>query len=302
MPTAVRRRRLTLPETGIEIALLDWGGEGPPALLHHANGFCAGTWGLVAEGLRRRYRVIAMDARGHGDSSKPRDRSDYTWDRFAADVVAVAEIVAREAGERRVALGLGHSFGGTSILAAAARRPALFERIALVDPVIVSPALASSGERRRERGPELAAGARRRRQIWASREEARAWWAGRGFFRSWDPRALALYAEWGLRDRDDGRVELRCSGEVEAMVFEMSASLDPFALAPDVRAPALILWAAKGDFPRATYQALATRMPDARILDLEVGHLVPMERPDRVVSAVLAFASEGAGEAQCSTG
>ena len=32
----------------IEIAGWDFGGEGPLALLHHANGMCAATWGLVA--------------------------------------------------------------------------------------------------------------------------------------------------------------------------------------------------------------------------------------------------------------
>ena len=53
-------RRLVLPERGVEVALLDWGGAGPLALLHHANGFCKGLWALVAEGLCDRYRVIAM--------------------------------------------------------------------------------------------------------------------------------------------------------------------------------------------------------------------------------------------------
>ena len=301
MSSDVRRRRLALPERGVEIALLDWGGEGPLALLHHANGFCAGTWGLVAEELRRRYRVIGMDARGHGDSSQPAERDAYRWDRFAGDAVAVAEAVAREAGETSVALGLGHSFGGTSILAGAAQRPGLFERIALVDPVIVPPLAAGDAERRRGRGRALADSARRRRQVWAHREEARAWWAGREFFGAWDPRALDLYAEWGLRDRVDGRVELKCPGEVEATVFEMGGSIDSFELARGVRVPTLILWAARGDFPRATYLALGARMRDARVRDVDAGHLVPMERPELVVKEVLAFASEGADDAQRST-
>ena len=59
------RRTIALPENGVEIALLDWGGEGPVALLHHANGFCKGVWGLVAEALRDRYRVIVrLDSGG----------------------------------------------------------------------------------------------------------------------------------------------------------------------------------------------------------------------------------------------
>ena len=94
----VRRRKLSLPESGIEIALLDWGGSGPLALLHHATGYCAGVWGPVAEQLSHHYRVIAMDARGHGDSSKPVGADSYRWAHFGRDVVAVAEQLATEQG------------------------------------------------------------------------------------------------------------------------------------------------------------------------------------------------------------
>ena len=135
----VARRKLRL-DAGVEIALLDWGGDGPLALLYHANGFCAGVWGLVAASLRQHYRVIAMDARGHGDSSRPAGARAYHWDRFAEDGIAVAERLLEESGRRSVALGLGHSFGGTSLLSVAARRPDLFERLILVDPVVPAPA------------------------------------------------------------------------------------------------------------------------------------------------------------------
>jgi pimeloyl-ACP methyl ester carboxylesterase len=60
----VSRRKIRLPESGIEIALLDWGGDGPIALLHHANGYCAAIWAPVAERLRCHYRVIEVDS-GH---------------------------------------------------------------------------------------------------------------------------------------------------------------------------------------------------------------------------------------------
>ena len=55
------------------------------------------------------------------------------WREFGADLAAVARALADEHGER-IALGLGHSFGGTSMLLAAAEEPALFERLVLADP------------------------------------------------------------------------------------------------------------------------------------------------------------------------
>ena len=86
----VERRKVELPDRKMEIALLDWGGDGPLALLHHANGFCAGTWGLLAERLRPHYRVVALDARGHGDSTSPPVGPAYRWIEFMNDLIAVA--------------------------------------------------------------------------------------------------------------------------------------------------------------------------------------------------------------------
>ncbi len=281
----VRRRRLRL-SSGIEIALLDFGGRGPLALLHHATGFCAGVWGLVAEGLRERFRVIALDARGHGDSSKPAAPEAYRWDCFADDLEAVALALAAEQGGR-IALGVGHSFGGTATLAAAARRPALFERLLLVDPVIPPPASAAIDPARREGAERLARSARERRPRWPSREEVRASWAGKDFFAGWQPLALELYLAEGLRERSDGSVELKCPPEVEAWVFEASGSLEVFALAPSVTAAARIQWARSGSFPREVYEALAARMPRGEVEDVDAGHLVPMERPDLVIASAL---------------
>ncbi|HTF35055.1 MAG TPA: alpha/beta hydrolase [Myxococcota bacterium] len=289
----VNRRRLQVGP-GIEIAMLDWGGSRPLALLHHANGFCAGVWGVVAQTLRPFFRVVAFDARGHGDSSKPPGREAYRWECFADDLVRVAELLAGEQVDGRVALGMGHSFGGTATLTAAARRPELFERIVLVDPVLV-PRGAAVPPERSEHGKRLAGAARERQQVRASREAARRAWAGRKFFANWDPRVLDLYVAEGLRDRPDGQVELKCPGEVEAAIFEQGGSLDSLAAARNLTVPALLLRARDGNFPRDFYESVAAAMRQGRVEDVAAGHLVVMERPDLVAAAALRFAREGAG-------
>ena len=290
---AARPLRFALPERGVEIAALDWGGDGPVALLHHANGFCKGVWGLVAEGLRARFRVVAVDARGHGDSSRPEGEEAYTWERFAEDLLAVAERLAAEAPGGRIAVGVGHSFGGTSTLGAAARRPGLFERIVLVDPVTPPPP-AEVGPERASHVQSLVDGARKRRADWPSRVEARAWWAERELFQDWLPDALDLYVLDGLRDAPDGSVVLKCPGEVEGAVFAAGEGFDVRALARGVATPALWLHAVRGSFSRATYDALAASMRAARVESVDAGHLVPMERPDLVIDAVQRFVAEGA--------
>lgn len=280
-------RRLTLDGRHIDIALLDWGGDGPLALLHHANGFCKGVWGLVAALLRPHFRVIAMDARGHGDSSKPDDPSAYEWHHFAEDLVAVAATLADEHGDGRVALGIGHSFGGTSAMGAATRRPDLFDKLLLVDPVTPPPPSASPPPGRPDYIRRLVEGARDRRAIWPSRAEARAHLGERSLFARCDPRALDLYVLDGLRERDDGSVELKCAGATEAAIFAGSSRFDVFALARQIATPTLFLWAADGDFRRPVYETLAASMAHGHVQTVDAGHLIPLERPDLVANAAL---------------
>jgi pimeloyl-ACP methyl ester carboxylesterase len=279
------RSTVALPERGVEIALLDWGGDGPLALLHHANGFCKGVWGLVADQLRTHYRVVAMDARGHGDSTHPEGPQAYLWDHFAEDLVGVAAHLVSAAG-RPIALGLGHSFGGTSMIGAAARRADLFERLLLVDPVTPPPPSVYPAERHVHMR-RLIDGARRRRAHWPSRGAARAYCYERPFFSSWDPVALELYLLDGMRERADGSMELKCPGAVEGAVFAGSAAIDVFDLARRVTIPTHILWARHGDFPRPVYETIAASMRKARVDDVDSGHLVPMIRPGAVVAAAL---------------
>jgi len=285
------RRRLRLPgsgtEPGLEIALLDWGGDGPLAVLHHANGFCAALWEPVARALRGEYRVVAMDARGHGDSSKPEGDDAYRWECFGRDLASVAGSLAAECGGGRVALGLGHSFGGTSMLMAAADRPDLFERLALLDPVM-RPRVADPG--RAANSSRLSLGARARRRIFESRDEAREAWRRKPLFAHWRPASFDLYLEEGLADRDDGRVELKCPPEVEAAVFANGLHFDLWSVAARVTAPTRLLWATRGDFPRAVFEDMSEHLPHAELVDIEAGHLALMECPERVVDLVRGFA------------
>jgi pimeloyl-ACP methyl ester carboxylesterase len=283
------RRRVRLEERGVELELLDFGGPGPLALAHHANGFCKGMWAEVAALLRGRVRLVAFDARGHGDSSQPEPPAPYAWREFAADSAALAGRLAADGGS--VALGIGHSFGGTSLLGAEALAPGRFQRMLLVDPVTPPPPTETSPERAAHVEAMVDA-ARRRRTDWPSRAEARAWFAERPLFAAWRPEALDLYVEDGLRERPGGGVELKCPGAVEAAVFAQGDAVDLAGWAQGAAPPALWLWAAGGNFPRALYERLARSMRAARVETAPAGHLIPMERPELVAQAALRLLAE----------
>src|SRR5260370_6869989 len=54
---------------GLRFHVLDWGGEGrPPLLLLHGFTGHAHAWDTLAVALQPHFHVMALDARGHGDS------------------------------------------------------------------------------------------------------------------------------------------------------------------------------------------------------------------------------------------
>jgi len=76
-------------------------------------------------------------------------------------------------------------------LVAAAKRPGLIGEALLLDPVVLPPR--TEREAWSDRGPDLATLTRRRRAVYASREEAYAHFSGRTLFKAFRPEALALY-------------------------------------------------------------------------------------------------------------
>jgi non-heme chloroperoxidase len=77
---------------GLRLHVREWGTpSGPPILFMHGVAQCHMSWEAQARGeLAQRFRLVAMDLRGHGMSEKPREPEHYTdpvlW---AQDVSAV---------------------------------------------------------------------------------------------------------------------------------------------------------------------------------------------------------------------
>lgn len=63
---------------GLTIRGLDWGADGEPCLFLHGGAMSAQTWTLCSLLLRHRYRCVAVDLRGHGDSEWSEDYSIST--------------------------------------------------------------------------------------------------------------------------------------------------------------------------------------------------------------------------------
>src|SRR5256886_17139795 len=74
---------------------VSWGAEHnelPSALLLHGITSSAQSWVRVAPALANRYRVYALDMRGHGESIKP-SRGAYSLRQTADDAAAFIDIL-----------------------------------------------------------------------------------------------------------------------------------------------------------------------------------------------------------------
>jgi pimeloyl-ACP methyl ester carboxylesterase len=268
---------------GAEVAVHGLGGRGPTVLLAHATSFCAQVWRPLAERLGGSFRCLALDHRGHGDSS-PLPAGPVDWHILADDVLAVADRL-----NLRPLLGVGHSAGGAALLLAEEDRPGTFAALYLYEP-IVSPA-----DRPPPPDPDhpLATAARRRVEVFPSRQAAYDHYAGKPPFSAFSEAALAAYVEHAFAELDDGSVQLKCRGADEARVYAGGLSHDAYAHLDRVRCPTVV---ARGQHSRAfgaeVAPALAARLPDARVEELPgLGHYGPMEDPDAVAAAVVrAFA------------
>ena len=116
---------------------LEWGEpDAPPIVLLHGGNQTAHSWDLVSLHLADRYRVLALDQRGHGDSEWARD-ANYSVQAMATDALA---FIDQQDLERPLVI--GHSMGGMVTMTLLAKRPAAARAAVFVD---VGPEVSGEG-------------------------------------------------------------------------------------------------------------------------------------------------------------
>jgi pimeloyl-ACP methyl ester carboxylesterase len=234
-------------------------GEGPAALLLHGWGAEGASLQPLIAHLAQRYRTITPDLPGFGGTALP--PTDWGVDDYAA---WTAQLLARLGVGR--ALLLGHSNGGRISIVLAATRPALVDRLALVD---------SAGLR-----PERSA---------KQRAAAPVSKLGRA--------ASTLPLVGPVADRLRGRWHRALGAEDYASAgplrgtFVKIVNRDLRDLLPRVQAPTLLLWGAHDDAtPVADGETMARLIPNARLVVLPgAGHYSYLDRPAEACAALDEF-------------
>ena len=134
---------MKIKANGITINYQVDGPEGAPWLvLSNSLATNLAMWDGQASELRRTFRVLRYDQRGHGETEAPAGR--YTFDLLIADAVALMDAL----GIKRANFG-GLSMGGATALGLAQKHPDRLDRVIVCDsPCQSTPATSQQWEER----------------------------------------------------------------------------------------------------------------------------------------------------------
>ena len=261
---------------GLDVAAWDLGGDGPSVLMAHATGFHGLVWKPMAAAMPD-FHCYSFDERGHGDSNRPPDHT-YDWIGFADDALATLDGFGLDQ-----PFGVGHSAGGAALLMAEAFRPGTFRALYVWEPVVM-PFDPPPGP---QENP-LSEGARRRREVFPSRDDAYENFASKPPFSVLHPDALRAYVDHGFADTDDGQVRLKCRPADESQMYRMGSAHPAFSQFGEVRCPVVLACGAETNaFGPELIELQAARLPHARTEVFPgLGHFGPLEDPPRVAAAV----------------
>lgn len=284
-----QEHRLDTPEG--EICWFEWdlpvAGK-PSVLLLHATGFHARLWDQVVAALPAGTHVIAPDHLGHGRSAKPASLADW-----AATSDALLALIDRFSGTPLV--GCGHSMGGYVLTRLAARRPAAFAHLFLIDPVIMPPEYYVGAAD--EPVPDPAAHpVARRRSRWDGWERMDAHFSQRPPYAHWQAAVLADYCRHGLLPAPDGEGwDLACPPVLEASVYQSALRTNPHDWLGRIAALVTVVRARTGeragelDFSLSpTWPGLGAALGAVRDEQwAELSHFIPMEAPQRLADLIV---------------
>lgn len=249
-----------------EIWYLDTAEDLPVVVLLHGLAGYAREWAATVEALRGVHRVIALEQRGHGGSTRRPD--DVSRAAYVADVVAVLD----ELGVGSIPV-VGQSMGGHTAMLLAAAHPGRVEKLVMIesglggdDPaatVAVGEWLASWPAPFEDRDAFLRffGGNRMVAEVWADGLDER----GDGLWPQWDAATLTSALEH-VHER--------------AYVEEWA----------EVRAPTLLVRGEHSSLSDREVESMGALLPDIQVAVVAgVGHDVHLEAPEAWVALLRQF-------------
>ena len=274
MTTAVEPRERTVEARGLRFHYVEWGEPDAPVILmlHGLTSVCR-IWDTVARAFQDRYRIIALDQRGHGESEWPAG-ADFATDDYVSDLAALVDGWGLERFDM-----IGLSMGGMNGIAYAARNPERAGHLVVIDIPPMIP---------HEKRPSLQLDkhiAEHGHPVLDNPDVALALIRLTNQTTSDD--ALRHRLSHQLKRLDDGKYVFKYDARVS---YYWNPS-DLWEELPKVQAPVLIVRGGKSQvLPESTAERMRAAFPNAELITVaEAGHTVPEDTPDQFIEAVEAF-------------
>jgi pimeloyl-ACP methyl ester carboxylesterase len=272
---------LFVETNNIRLHYLDFGGNGPLMIMMHGLTANAHAFdGLVAEGLRKQFRIVSVDLRGRGLSDHP--AFNYDMEDHAQDILGLMDALGADK-----AIFCGHSFGGLLSFYLGAYYPERVEKLVILD----------AAARMNPRAAEMLSFRLSTLDMhFPSMANYIAAIKATPYNTFWTDNMLSYY-EADVRNNDEGGVTPRpqLANIIQA---SMGVANIPWAqLIEDVKAPVLLINAPE-DYtldepllPEAYARETVAILPNARYVKVAGNHQTMLygEGAKQIVAAILAF-------------
>jgi pimeloyl-ACP methyl ester carboxylesterase len=274
-PLDAARRTVALPD-GITMAYVPLGNpRGTPVVLIHGYTDSDLDWAPLIPYLSKSFRLIAVDLRGHGESSKP--ECCYTRYDFAYDI----KLLLDKLHVRRADI-VGHSLGSIVAQTFAEVWPARTARVVLISSTAGPPPKAERHEY------DWAAQIRRLKEpLNPNSAFMRKWW--------WSPHPVD--PAFLRRERQNAAaIPLRVWLAVLNQSLSDAALRGLASTLPRLKAPTLLIWGSNDPIMLpAMRRGLERALPHAKVVIFPgLGHNPFWEQPRRVAAVINAFLNPAA--------
>lgn len=266
-------------------------GDGEVLLLIHGMAGSSDTWRSVIPALSKRFRIIAPDLLGHGESAKP--RTDYSLGAFAVwlrdflDQVGVSQATV-----------VGHSLGGGVAMQFVYQHPDYAKRLILISSGGLGPDVGWVLRLLSAPGAELVLPIIAPPPVLSAGNKLRSWLRSAGIQ---SPRGAELWSAYSsLSDGETRQSFLRTLRSVVDYRGQAVSALNRLSLREDL--PVMAIWGERdGIIPVDHAYAAHKARTDARLEILpDVGHFAQVEAPNQVVELIEDFIATDRRDAETS--
>lgn len=267
---------------GMRQAVVDEGDGDEVLLLIHGMAGSAQTWRAVLPQLAKKYRVIAPDLLGHGQSSKP--RTDYSLGAFAVGLRDLLDELGVES-----ATVVGQSLGGGVAMQFLYQHPDYCRRLVLISSGGLGPDVGLVLRLLAAPGAEFVMPVIAPSPVLRAGNAVKSWLSSAGLRSPRGAEMWSAYSSFG--DGETRQAFLRTLRSVVDYRGQAVSALNRLNLREGL--PILAIWGEDDKIIPVdhAYAALEAR-PDCRLEILPgVGHFAQVEAPDKVIDLLDEFIS-----------